>query len=193
MGSGLGNSMGLGHGNAAARRPAARPSAGLRARGEKRKAGFSRNLHGIKNGTKDSRAFDGSVETPKALGSAGFPWRANACAPNGPLGPRTNPPLGVPTVRPAADRTRGPRTTHGRIPSKQIQIKPSKKAWISLVLFVRIGTFQWVTSEKIKKSTRVSSCVQNVSKRASPTLFSSRAAWRRQFDPASRNYGSPYF
>jgi hypothetical protein len=42
-------------------------------------------------------------------------------------------------------------STTARIPSKQNQIKPSKKPWISLVLFVRIGTFQWVASEKIKK------------------------------------------
>jgi hypothetical protein len=69
--------------------------------------------------------------------------------------------------RRAAQSRRPPReatnTTRARIPSKQIQIKPSKKAWISLVLFVRIGTFQWVASEKIKKLTRVSGCVQNVS------------------------------
>src|SRR5580658_3898947 len=31
-------------------------------------------------------------------------------------------------------------------------IKPSKIAWICLVLFVRIGTFQRVTTEKIKNS-----------------------------------------
>jgi hypothetical protein len=36
--------------------------------------------------------------------------------------------------------------------SKQIQIKPSKTAWIWLVLFGRIETFQWVAGEKIKKS-----------------------------------------
>jgi hypothetical protein len=52
--------------------------------------------------------------------------------------------------REAADSTRT------RIPPKPNQIKPSKFAWISLVLFVRIGTFQWVTREKIKKSTLVS-------------------------------------
>jgi hypothetical protein len=34
--------------------------------------------------------------------------------------------------------------------SKQNQIKPSKIAWIYLVLFGGIGTFQWVTAEKIK-------------------------------------------
>src|SRR5271165_7404977 len=30
--------------------------------------------------------------------------------------------------------------------SKPSQAKPSKIAWISLVLFVRIGTYQWVTA-----------------------------------------------
>ena len=35
--------------------------------------------------------------------------------------------------------------------SKQNQINPSKMAWICLDLFVRIGTFQWVAAEKIKK------------------------------------------
>jgi hypothetical protein len=30
--------------------------------------------------------------------------------------------------------------------TKPHQIKPSKNAWIYLVLFVRIWTFQWVTS-----------------------------------------------
>ena len=36
-------------------------------------------------------------------------------------------------------------------PSDQvIQVNPSKNAWICLVLFVRIGPFQWVAGEKIK-------------------------------------------
>ncbi len=34
--------------------------------------------------------------------------------------------------------------------TKQIQIKMLGFAWICLVLFVRIGTFQWVTAEKIE-------------------------------------------
>jgi hypothetical protein len=51
----------------------------------------------------------------------------------------------------ALDHERTPDSTRTRIPPKQNQIKPSKKAWISLVLFVRIGTFQWGMSEKIKK------------------------------------------
>jgi hypothetical protein len=35
--------------------------------------------------------------------------------------------------------------------AKQIQAKPSKIAWFYLVLFVRIGTFQWVTANPNKK------------------------------------------
>src|SRR5208282_4559469 len=35
--------------------------------------------------------------------------------------------------------------------AKRNQAHPNKIAWICLVLFVRIGTFQWVTAEKIKK------------------------------------------
>ena len=36
--------------------------------------------------------------------------------------------------------------------TKPGQIKPSKIAWFNLVLFVRIGTFQWVTANPNKKS-----------------------------------------
>jgi hypothetical protein len=36
--------------------------------------------------------------------------------------------------------------------AKSVQAKPSKNAWIWLVLFVRIGTFQRVTAEKNKKN-----------------------------------------
>jgi hypothetical protein len=35
--------------------------------------------------------------------------------------------------------------------TKKNQIRPSKKAWICLVLFVRIGIFQWVTANPNKK------------------------------------------
>jgi hypothetical protein len=45
-----------------------------------------------------------------------------------------------------------------------MQVKTSKKAWISLFFFGGIWTFQWVTGEKIKKIpwplTRVSGCGQ---------------------------------
>jgi hypothetical protein len=36
--------------------------------------------------------------------------------------------------------------------TKDDQTKPNKNAWIDLVLFVRIGTFQWVTRKPNKKS-----------------------------------------
>ena len=58
----------------------------------------------------------------------------------------------------------------------------ASKSLALLRLFFRIGTFQWVASEKIKnQSTRVSSCVRNVSSSflLSPTsrsLFSSTGA-----------------
>jgi hypothetical protein len=46
--------------------------------------------------------------------------------------------------------------------SKQMQVKPRKKAWISLFFLGGIGTFQWVTAEKNKKTSsaqsRVSGC-----------------------------------
>jgi hypothetical protein len=42
-------------------------------------------------------------------------------------------------------------STGARIPPKQIQINPNKKAWISLVLFVGIGPFQRVTAIPNKK------------------------------------------
>src|ERR1700733_10142864 len=47
------------------------------------------------------------------------------------------------------------KTTQARTPSKQIQTKQSKIAWISLDSFVRIGTYQWVTRKKVKKSAPV--------------------------------------
>jgi hypothetical protein len=54
-------------------------------------------------------------------------------------------------------------STSARNPSKQIQIKPSKIAWNSLVLFVRIGTFQRVTREKIKKiDSRLKLCAKRL-------------------------------
>jgi hypothetical protein len=35
--------------------------------------------------------------------------------------------------------------------SKEMQVKPRKKAWISLFFLGGIGPFQWVTGEKNKK------------------------------------------
>ena len=46
--------------------------------------------------------------------------------------------------------------------TKQNQIEPSKIAWICLVLFVRIGAFQWVTANPNKKSSPMSHCVSSV-------------------------------
>jgi hypothetical protein len=47
--------------------------------------------------------------------------------------------------------------------TKQNQINPSEMAWIWLVLFVRIGTFQWATANPNKKSDDVSGSAPNVS------------------------------
>jgi hypothetical protein len=45
--------------------------------------------------------------------------------------------------------------------TKPNQIEPNKIAWIYLVLFVRIGTFQWVTANPNKKSfPRVTLCLK---------------------------------
>jgi hypothetical protein len=55
-------------------------------------------------------------------------------------------------------------TTIARVACKEIQIKSRKIAWISLVFFGRIRTFQRVTREKIKKlvpvHTRAPGCGQ---------------------------------
>ena len=77
--------------------------------------------------------------------------------------------------------------------AKSIQIKSSEKAWISLVLFVRIGTFQRVTGEKIKKSTRVSGCVQNVSNAFPFPSTSPPAGSQAPHRGALRPPGSPLF
>src|SRR5271166_6801078 len=44
--------------------------------------------------------------------------------------------------------------------SKPDQAKPSKNAWIYLVLFVRIGTFQWVTAFPNRKFSLPRPCRQ---------------------------------
>src|SRR5208283_5335319 len=56
--------------------------------------------------------------------------------------------------------------------TKPDQAKPSKIAWICLVLFVRIGAFQWVTAKKIKKF-------------LSPFSLAAGRLARRGFDPAN--------
>jgi hypothetical protein len=53
--------------------------------------------------------------------------------------------------RRSATRRKLTDTTSTRILSKPIQINPSKIAWISLVLFVRNRTSQWVTGNPNKK------------------------------------------
>jgi hypothetical protein len=73
-------------------------------------------------------------------------------------------------------------STSPRILSKQDQADPRKKAWISLVLFARIGTFQWVTAIPNRKILiLVSGCVQNISCGLF-ILFPARP--RGGFDPA---------
>jgi hypothetical protein len=66
--------------------------------------------------------------------------------------------------------------TSARIPSKQIQINPSKIAWISLDLFIRIGTFQRVTGKKIKK---IYSRLKLYAKRLKPSPCFSAGALRQ--------------
>jgi hypothetical protein len=55
--------------------------------------------------------------------------------------------LTQPAVAEAIHATRGLGSA-----AKYVQAKPSKNAWIGLVLFVRIGTFQRVTVKKIRNS-----------------------------------------
>jgi hypothetical protein len=71
--------------------------------------------------------------------------------------------------------------------TKQNQIEPSKKAWISLVFFGGIGAFQRVTGEKNKKilsvTARVEGCAQNVSNPIFPSFSSRRGACCENADP----------
>src|SRR5271165_3198928 len=57
-----------------------------------------------------------------------------------------SPRLPAPSVARAAPPCRGGRDQHGPSKTKPSQTNPNKIAWISLVLFVRIGTYQWVTA-----------------------------------------------
>jgi hypothetical protein len=57
--------------------------------------------------------------------------------------------FGLPQLRPSsAEPWKGVRRPNKR---KPMQIKPWKKAWISLDSFGRIGSFQWVTANPNKK------------------------------------------
>src|SRR6516162_1957097 len=70
-------------------------------------------------------------------------------------------------------------STCARILPKQIQIKPSKNPWISLDLFVRIGTFQRVTSKKIKKiDSRLRLCAKRLKNSFHPFLLGGRPGKR---------------
>ena len=89
----------------------------------------------------------------RAFRDAGKPrcrcLRRRSKAPHGGGGPpiavRPPSPTGIGAFRPAS-------ATCARVGCKTIQGKPRKKAWISLDSFGRIGTFQWVTANQIKKS-----------------------------------------
>jgi hypothetical protein len=62
--------------------------------------------------------------------------------------------------------------------SKQNQIKPSKKAWISLDSFGRIGTYQWVTANPNKKIfSRATLCPKCHKTRCVFFLSGSATAW----------------
>jgi len=73
-----------------------------------------------------------------------------------------------------------PDSTSARVSRKQMKIKTTKIAFICFYLFFRIGTFQWITSEKIKKflspSTRVSGCCAKRLKPVHPPLLPPDAA-----------------
>jgi hypothetical protein len=70
----------------------------------------------------------------------------------------------------------GANTTITRKLPKQIQTKPSRNPWFSLVLFVRIGTFQRCYGQKNKKNRLASRVVCETSHTGSPERFSRRAA-----------------
>jgi hypothetical protein len=63
---------------------------------------------------------------------------------------------------PAGPAPSAANTTIGRVSCKEMQGKPRKSPWISLDSFGRIGTFQWVMTNQIKKSphpeTRLPDC-----------------------------------
>jgi hypothetical protein len=64
----------------------------------------------------------------------------------------------------------------GTTKGKQNQIKPSKSAWISLVLFGRIRTFQWVTANPNKKNLFPSHTLAQISQPLSSPLSPRRWA-----------------
>jgi hypothetical protein len=72
--------------------------------------------------------------------------------------------------------------------SKQIQIKPREKAWISLDFFGRIWTFQWVAGEKLKNSPAPDLASQVVRRNAASRISLSFpgqtpcAAWSAEYE-----------
>ena len=79
-------------------------------------------------------------------------------------------------------------STNARIPSKQIQTKPSKNPWICLDLFVRIGTFQRVMSKKIKKiDSRLKLCAKRLRRMRHSFLLAARRPDRADRESIARN------
>jgi hypothetical protein len=78
---------------------------------------------------------------------------------------------------------KGPRSPGFNQGANSVQANPNKTkqiAWISLVLFVRIGTFQRVTSKKNKKiDSRLKLCAKRLN-RALPISFSHLSQGLRQ-------------
>jgi hypothetical protein len=63
-------------------------------------------------------------------------------------------------------------STRARDRCKSMQVKTSKKAWISLFFFGRSWTFQWVTAEKNKKLPPPNLASQVVGERERANLLS---------------------
>ena len=73
-----------------------------------------------------------------------------------------------PGARPEAIRAGPADSTRARIPPKQNQAEPSKNPWICLVLFVRIGAFQWVAADPNKNNPLPSQVVCETSRTRPP-------------------------
>jgi hypothetical protein len=73
-------------------------------------------------------------------------------------------PTGIGAFRPHS-------ATRARVGCKSIQIKPRKKAWISLDSFGRIGAFQWLQRKQIKKSSARSARLRGCAQTPVPDAF----------------------
>ena len=73
--------------------------------------------------------------------------------------------------------------------TKSDQINPSNIAWFYLVLFVRIGAFQWVTANPNKKILPVSHCISNVTS-AFFSFAARHARLNRDLELVHRNHYS---